>query len=84
EARLVELKPCLQLLDIDTRMNAGKTVRINQGVHKTSGTAIRGYEIHVGETKGADSKRPFARDAQLHFQPADLIGTEIPATSNST
>ncbi len=50
----------LQLLDIETSMNAGKTVRINQGVHKTSGAPIRGYEIHVGETKGADSKRPFA------------------------
>jgi len=54
-------EPGLGLLNITTRMRAGKTLRDNTGVHLESGALIKGYEIHVGETSGPDASRPFAR-----------------------
>jgi adenosylcobyric acid synthase len=48
----------LGLLDIDTVMSAEKTTRPVRGSHCASGTAIEGYEIHLGESRGADCGRP--------------------------
>jgi adenosylcobyric acid synthase len=48
----------LGLLDIDTVMSASKTTRPVRGSHCASGMAIEGYEIHLGETAGADCARP--------------------------
>ena len=51
----------LGLLDIHTHMEPTKVLRENQGVHITTGLAVRGYEIHVGQTTGSDADRPFAQ-----------------------
>ena len=48
----------LGLLDIDTVMSAEKTTRPVSGSHCGSGTAIEGYEIHLGESQGDDCARP--------------------------
>lgn len=50
----------LGLLDISTQMQQEKTLRDNHGKHTTSGCELRGYEIHVGKTRGPDAARPFA------------------------
>lgn len=50
----------LGLLDIETSMRSGKTLRETKGQHLVSGASISGYEIHVGETSGRDALRPFA------------------------
>jgi adenosylcobyric acid synthase len=48
----------LGLLDIETRMTADKTVRQVSGRCLRTDTPFSGYEIHVGETTGADCARP--------------------------
>jgi adenosylcobyric acid synthase len=48
----------LGLLDVSTRMQSTKTVRPIAGACAASGAPIKGYEIHVGETTGADCVRP--------------------------
>jgi adenosylcobyric acid synthase len=55
--------PGLGLLDITTRMMPRKTLTRMQATHVPSGTVFDGYEIHIGETTGADCDRPFARTA---------------------
>ncbi|MEE9272999.1 MAG: cobyric acid synthase [Robiginitomaculum sp.] len=49
----------LGLLDIETIMRTKKTVRPIKGRCTITQTPITGYEIHVGETTGADTLRPF-------------------------
>ena len=41
-------------------MTPDKTVRAIAGRHAPSGAPLRGYEIHLGRTEGADCARPFA------------------------
>jgi adenosylcobyric acid synthase len=53
----------LGLLDIDTRMTGTKRLTVVSAVHTATGTGFRGYEIHIGESDGPDSARPFARVA---------------------
>jgi len=48
----------LGLLEIGTVMSATKTTRRVRGLHCASGTAIDGYEIHLGKSHGRDCKRP--------------------------
>jgi adenosylcobyric acid synthase len=48
----------LGLLDISTVMSADKSTRLVQGVHSATGTAIEGYEIHLGHSEGLDCARP--------------------------
>jgi len=48
----------LGLLDVETRMQGGKTVRRIAGTCATSGLSVSGYEIHCGDTRGPDSERP--------------------------
>ena len=52
--------PGLGLLDVATRMTPEKRLTQVEAVHAPSGTAFRGYEIHIGETDGPDRARPFA------------------------
>lgn len=47
-------------LDIETTLSRTKTTSPAHGVHCASGLAVEGYEIHLGETSGADCGRPFA------------------------
>jgi len=48
----------LGLLDIDTLMRGDKSTTLVRGTHRDSGTAIEGYEIHLGRSEGADCVRP--------------------------
>ena len=48
----------LGLLDIATVMSADKSTRLVRGTHSATGTAIEGYEIHLGRSEGRDCARP--------------------------
>jgi adenosylcobyric acid synthase len=48
----------LGLLDIATVMSADKSTRLVRGTHSATGTAIEGYEIHLGRSEGPDCARP--------------------------
>lgn len=47
----------LGLLDVVTRMTPHKQLTEVSGRHIASGTALSGYEIHIGETTGPDTSR---------------------------
>ncbi len=51
----------LGLLAVETALAPNKTTVENKGVHVASGTALQGYEIHLGRTTGPDCARPFAQ-----------------------
>ncbi|WP_121093257.1 cobyric acid synthase [Roseinatronobacter ekhonensis] len=53
--------PALGLLEIDTVMSPDKRLSRVQGQHVASGQPLEGYEIHLGQSEGADRARPFAR-----------------------
>ncbi|UPH71715.1 cobyric acid synthase [Abyssibius alkaniclasticus] len=48
----------LGLLDVRTTMQAAKRVSEVEAVHIASGAWVQGYEIHIGQTTGADCARP--------------------------
>jgi len=48
----------LGLLDVSTVMGADKSTRLVRGIHSATGTAIEGYEIHLGHSEGPDCARP--------------------------
>ena len=50
----------LGLLDVETIMATEKTVRETLAFAPTLNANVTGYEIHLGETKGADCARPTA------------------------
>ncbi len=49
----------LGLLDVQTIMTAKKELTQTQAIHIPSGLNISGYEIHIGQTSGADTARPY-------------------------
>jgi adenosylcobyric acid synthase len=49
----------LDLLDVSTEMGGDKTLCAASGRHNASGTALRGYEMHIGATVGPARDRPF-------------------------
>ncbi|PTW60387.1 adenosylcobyric acid synthase (glutamine-hydrolysing) [Breoghania corrubedonensis] len=49
----------LGLLDVETRLGGDKTLTLAEGRHMPTGAAVSGYEIHLGQTQGADCERPF-------------------------
>jgi adenosylcobyric acid synthase len=49
----------LGLLDIHTVLSAEKHLGEREATHVDSGEAVRGYEIHLGESDGPDRARPF-------------------------
>jgi adenosylcobyric acid synthase len=51
----------LGLLDIETVMTPEKQLTRVSGEHLASGTAVTGYEIHIGRTEGPDRARPLFR-----------------------
>ena len=51
----------LGLLDIKTKLTKQKQLRIENGFDAIFGKKISGYHIHMGESLGADCKRPFAK-----------------------
>ncbi|HEY4161852.1 MAG TPA: cobyric acid synthase [Dongiaceae bacterium] len=48
----------LGLLDVTTRLTAEKTLTEVTGRDRATSAAVRGYEMHVGATEGADCARP--------------------------
>ena len=50
----------LGLLDVETILAPKKQLALIDGRHVQSDTEIKGYEIHLGRTEGADCARPFA------------------------
>lgn len=44
-------------LNVETEMAPIKHLSLKQGHHPASGTKLSGYEIHIGETTGADTHR---------------------------
>ena len=53
----------LKLLDVATVLTGAKTLSQVEGACLTNGAPFRGYEMHVGETKGPDCARPLLRFA---------------------
>lgn len=51
-------EPGLSLLDVETTLSDDKTTTFTKGVHEETGTAVEGYEIHLGDTQGPDRQRP--------------------------
>ena len=55
----------LGLLDVETILTPGKTVRSVRAWHEASGTDVAAYEIHLGRTGGPDCRRaPFSVEGQ--------------------
>jgi len=50
--------PGLGLLNVKTKLTPKKTLVEIQGTDRATGTPVKGYEMHVGETAGADCERP--------------------------
>ena len=53
----------LGLLEIDTVLTGAKRLGEASGVELTTGTAVKGYEMHLGETTGPGLERPMLRVA---------------------
>ena len=53
----------LGLLDVETVLTAKKMLSQAEGACLMNGAPFRGYEMHVGETKGPDCARPLLRFA---------------------
>jgi len=47
----------LGLLDIETVLTGGKTVRVSEAISQEYDVALSGYEIHLGETIGPDCEQ---------------------------
>jgi adenosylcobyric acid synthase len=71
----------LGLLDVETTLQPEKTVTQTKAQHFESGEDIDAYEIHLGETTGADCTRPFAttprgRDGAVSLS-GKVVGTYL-------
>jgi adenosylcobyric acid synthase len=53
--------PGLGLLDIETVLTGDKMLTMVEGIDLKTGAAIKGYEMHVGRSTGADTERPMVR-----------------------
>jgi adenosylcobyric acid synthase len=53
--------PGLGFLQAETTLLPDKTTVETKGTHIGTGTALSGYEIHLGNTVGPDCARPFAK-----------------------
>lgn len=72
--------PGLGLLDVVTTLHPEKTLRPRSGYHAASGQAVSGYEIHLGQTQGPDTARPFLwLAAQAVTQTTALSPGSMPA-----
>ncbi len=70
----------LGLLDVDTVLTGAKSLQLVTG--QALGAPLRGYEMHLGETSGADLARPYAHLADGRFDGAisadgRIIGTYV-------
>jgi adenosylcobyric acid synthase len=51
----------LGLLDVETVLQGPKQLRAVSGITVDDHTPLHGYEMHMGQTKGADTARPLVR-----------------------
>jgi adenosylcobyric acid synthase len=51
----------LGLLDVTTTMHSQKRLALTKALHIASGTALEGYEIHLGKTEGPDRAQGWLR-----------------------
>ncbi len=51
----------LGLLDVATRLEGQKQLRLENAVDAVSGLGLSGYHMHMGVTEGGDRARPFSR-----------------------
>tara|TARA_A100001037_G_scaffold306867_1_gene357800 strand:+ start:29018 stop:30526 length:1509 start_codon:yes stop_codon:yes gene_type:complete len=51
----------LGLLNVNTTIEEDKTITETNAIHVETETEISGYEIHMGQTSGPDTARPWAR-----------------------
>jgi adenosylcobyric acid synthase len=56
----------LGLLAVDTVLTQAKTLIETDGFERFTGEPVHGYEMHVGETQGADTARPLLRLSGRH------------------
>ncbi len=63
----------LGLLDIETELGGDKTLSEAEGVELASGAAVRGYEMHIGATRGPDLARPML---ELSGRPEGAISAD--------
>lgn len=56
----------LGFLDIETELTAEKRLIAAQGIELSTAAPVRGYEMHVGRSQGAATRRPM-----LHLQSGD-------------
>lgn len=47
-------------LDVTTRLEGQKQLRLERAVDAVAGLALSGYHMHMGVTAGGDTRRPFA------------------------
>jgi adenosylcobyric acid synthase len=62
----------LGLLDIETTLTEQKTLTHTTGIETRTGAAISGYEIHLGQTTGADTAQPMVH----HIEGRDGINVD--------
>jgi len=53
--------PGLGLLDVETELGGDKQLVAVSGVELATGTAVTGYEMHIGRTRGPGLERPMLR-----------------------
>ena len=56
--------PGLGLLDVETTLLPDKTTIETEAIHALTGSYIKAYQIHLGETSGPDCARLFAQTPQ--------------------
>jgi adenosylcobyric acid synthase len=69
-----ETVPGLGLLDVATVMGAHKRLALSDAIYLPTGTAVQGYEIHIGKTDGPDCARAWLRLAGQHHGAASPDG----------
>jgi adenosylcobyric acid synthase len=63
----------LGLLDLETTMTGDKTLVEARGRHLASGTAVKGYEMHLGRSLGPDLARPLL---ELEGRPEGAVSAD--------
>ena len=70
----------LGLLAVDTVLTGAKQLRVVTGTTCADGVPFSGYEMHVGETSGADACRPFVRFSDGRTDGARSVDCRIAGT----
>jgi adenosylcobyric acid synthase len=63
----------LGLLQVETRLGGDKALIEVAGTDRATGHSVRGYEMHIGQTHGADCARPML---DLHGRPDGAVSPD--------